>query len=155
MIQALLFDFDGLILDTESPEFHCWQNIYREYGFELPHDKWGSIIGGSGHSNFDAAEHLSLLTQGQVDSASLRSRNHLESQEIILKQGPLPGVMDYIHEAKRLDVKLAIASSSPLSWVASHAKRIGVFDYFDHVITAEDVGLGRIKPNPDLFLTAL
>jgi len=155
MIQALLFDFDGLILDTESPEFHCWQNIYREYGFELPHDKWGSIIGGSGHSNFDAAEHLSLLTQGQVDSASLRSRNHLESQEIILKQGPLPGVMDYIHEAKRLDVKLAIASSSPLSWVGSHAKRIGVFDYFDHVITAEDVGLGRIKPNPDLFVTAL
>jgi len=155
MIQALIFDFDGLILDTESPEFHCWQDIYREYGFELPHDRWGSIIGGSGHSKFDAAEHLSLLTRGRVDSASLRARNHLESQEIILKQGPMPGVMDYIHEAKRLRLKLAIASSSPLSWVGSHAKRIGVLDYFDHVITAEDVGLGRIKPNPDLFLTAL
>ena len=155
MIQALIFDFDGLILDTESPEFHCWQKIYREYGFELPHAQWGSIIGGAGHSHFDAAEHLSLLTQGRLDSESLRTRNQFESDEIILAQGPLPGVMDYIHDAKRLGLKLAIASSSPLSWVESHSRRIGVFDYFDHVVTADDVPPGRTKPNPDLFLLAL
>lgn len=155
MIQGLIFDFDGLILDTETPEFNCWQNIYSEYGFEFPHDRWASIIGGSGHSKFDAAEHLSLLCQGRVDSASLRARNRLESDRIILAQKPLPGVMDYFHEAKRLGLKLAIASSSTHSWVDSHAKRIGIFDYFDHVIAADDVGFGRTKPNPDLFLLAL
>ena len=155
MIQALIFDFDGLILDTETPEFVCWQNIYREHGFELPHERWGSIIGGSGHSDFDAAQHLSHLCQGRLDPASLRARNHLESHEIIMKQGPLPGVVDYLQEAKRLGLKLAIASSSPHSWVDDHAKRIGVFDYFDHVITADDVAPGRTKPNPDLFLVAL
>lgn len=155
MIQALIFDFDGLILDTETPEFVCWQNIYREHGFDFPHDRWGSIIGGAGHSDFDAAEHLSLLSQGQLDSAALRARNHLESHQIILNQGPLPGVLDYLQDAKRLGLKLAIASSSPHSWVDDHAKRIGVFDYFDQVITADDVAIGRTKPNPDLFLTAL
>jgi HAD superfamily hydrolase (TIGR01509 family) len=155
MIQALIFDFDGLILDTETPEFVCWQNIYREHGFDFPHERWGSIIGGSGHSDFDAAQHLSHLSQGRLDSASLRARNHLESQEIILKQGPLPGVMDYLQEAKRLGLKLAIASSSDRNWVHTHAKRIRVFDYFDQVITAEDVAIGRTKPNPDLFLSAL
>ena len=155
MIQALIFDFDGLILDTETPEFVCWQNIYREHGFDFPHDRWGSIIGGAGHSNFDAAEHLSQLSQGRLDSASLRSRNHLESHQIIMNQGPLPGVMDYLQDAKRLGLQLAIASSSPLAWVEDHAKRISVFEYFDHVITADDVGLGRTKPNPDLFVTAL
>ena len=155
MIQALIFDFDGLILDTETPEFVCWQNMYREHGFELPLEKWGSIIGGNGHSDFDAAEHLSGLSQGQLDSASLRARNHLESHNIIMAQGPLPGVMEYLQDAKRLGLRLAIASSSPHSWVDSHAKRIGVFDYFDHVVTADEVGLGRIKPNPDVFLTAL
>ncbi len=155
MIQALIFDFDGLILDTETPEFLCWQNIYREYGFELPHERWGSIIGGSGHSHFDAAEHLSLLTQEPLDCASLRARNHRESQEIILAQGPLPGVLDYIHQAKRLGLKLAIASSSDRLWVETHSKRIGILEYFDTVICAEDVGPGRIKPNPDLFLTTL
>jgi putative hydrolase of the HAD superfamily len=72
-----------------------------------------------------------------------------------MAQGPLPGVLEYLREAKQLGLKLAIASSSHHSWVDPHAKRIGVFDYFDHVVTADDVGLGRIKPNPDLFLTAL
>ncbi len=155
MIQALIFDFDGLILDTETPEFVCWQNIYREHGFDFPHDRWGSIIGGTGLSDFDAAEHLSHLSQGRLDSAALRARNHLESHEIIMQQGPLPGVMEYLQDAKRLGLKLAIASSSPHSWVDDHARRIGVFDYFDVVIAADDVGLGRTKPNPDLFLTAL
>ena len=155
MIQALLFDFDGLILDTETPEFVCWQNIYREHGFDFPHERWGTIIGGSGHSNFDAAQYLVDLSQGRLDSASLRARNHLESHEMIMNQGPLPGVLDYLRDAKRLGLKLAIASSSPHSWVDEHAKRIGVFDYFDEVIAADDVALGRTKPNPDLFLTAL
>src|ERR1041384_5493410 len=138
MIQALIFDFDGLILDTESPEFHSWQNIYREYGFELPHDRWGSIIGGNGHSNFDAAEHLSLLTKRQLDSAALRARNRLESDELICAQGPLPGVMEYILEAKQLGLKLAIASSSDLAWVQRHGRGIGVLDSFDHILTSDD-----------------
>jgi HAD superfamily hydrolase (TIGR01509 family) len=72
-----------------------------------------------------------------------------------LAQSVLPGVMEYLHEAKRLHLKLAIASSSPHSWVDTHAKRLGVFEYFDHVICADDVRVGRTKPNPDLFLTAL
>ena len=155
MIQALIFDFDGLILDTETPEFTCWQNIYREHGFEFPHEKWASIIGGHGHAHFDAAEHLSILSQGRLDAASLRARNHLESHSIILEQGPLPGVLEYLEEAKRLGLKLAIASSSDRVWVDNHAKRIDVLVYFDHIITADDVGLGRTKPNPDLFITAL
>jgi HAD superfamily hydrolase (TIGR01509 family) len=155
MIQALIFDFDGLILDTETPEFRSWQNIYREHGFELSHEKWGSIVGGNGHSDFDAAEDLVLLTQGRLDSAALRDRNRLESYELIHAQGPLPGVLDYLQEAKSLGLKLAIASSSDRPWVQRHAGRIGVLDFFDHVVTREDVGLGRIKPNPDLFLLAL
>ena len=155
MIKALIFDFDGLILDTETPEFHVWQNIYQEHGFELPNDEWGKIVGGYGLSSFDAAEHLSLLAQERLDSVSLRARHRLESHTMILAQPLLPGVLDYIHDAKRLGLKLAIASSSPHSWVDTHAKRLGIFDQFDVIICADDVGAGRTKPNPDLFLLAL
>ena len=155
MIKALIFDFDGLIIDTETPEFTVWQNIYREHGYELPASQWASILGGSGNSDFDAAANLSLLTQGRLDSASLSDRFRLQSGELIQTLRPLPGVVDYLTEAKRLGLKLAIASSSPRSWVEPHARRIGVFHYFDHVLTREDVGPGRTKPNPDLFLTAL
>jgi HAD superfamily hydrolase (TIGR01509 family) len=154
-IQALLFDFDGLILDTETSEYQVWQAIYRENGFELPHDQWAEIIGGAGLSNFDAAEHLSLLSQGQLDSISLRARWRSESHALIHSQPILPGVMDYIHEAKRLGLKLAIASSSAHSWVDTHAKRLGIFDYFEAVVCGDDVGPGRTKPYPDLFLSAL
>jgi len=155
MIKALIFDFDGLILDTETPEYLAWQNIYSEHGFELPHEELGKIIGGSGHSKFDAAEHLTLLSQGRLDSVSLRARFHLECDSAIARAAVLPGVLDYIHEAKRLRLKLAIASSSPHSWVDNHAKRLGIFYYFDKVICSDDVGVGRVKPNPDLFLLAL
>jgi HAD superfamily hydrolase (TIGR01509 family) len=155
MLKALIFDFDGLILDTETPEYLIWKNIYQEHGFELPHDEWGKIIGGYGISDFDAANHLSLLSQGRLDSVSLRHRHRSESNALTLAQSVLPGVMDIIHEAKRLGLKVAIASSSPHSWVDTHAQRLGIFHYFDAVICADDVLPGRTKPNPDLFLKAL
>ena len=154
-IRALIFDFDGLILDTETPDYEVWCSIYREHGFELPREEWGKIIGGTGLAQFDAAEHLSLLLQGRLDSISLRDRHRLESHAMTMAQSILPGVMDYLHEAKMLGMKLAIASSSPHSWVDTHAKRLGIFDVFDTVICADDVGAGRTKPNPDLFLLAL
>jgi HAD superfamily hydrolase (TIGR01509 family) len=154
-IKALIFDFDGLILDTETPDYQVWQNIYQEHGFDLPYEEWGKIVGGSGHSKFDAAEHLTLLSQGRLDSVILRTRHQLECSAAVARASVLPGVLDYIHEAKRLGLKLAIASSSPHSWVDNHAKRLGVFHYFDKVICSDEVDVGRVKPNPDLFLLAL
>jgi HAD superfamily hydrolase (TIGR01509 family) len=155
MIKALIFDFDGLILDTETPEYLVWQTIYQEHGHDLPHDEWGKIIGGAGLSDFDAADHLSRLTQGRLDSAPLRARHRLESDVRIHASSLMPGVIDYIHAAKRHGLKLAIASSSHHAWVDTHAKRLGIFHYFDKIICADDVGVGRTKPNPDLFLKAL
>lgn len=155
MIKALIFDFDGLILDTETPEYQTWQSIYREHGFELPQEEWGKIIGGYGLSNFDAAEHLVQLTQGRLDSAALRERHRLESAVLTLAQPILPGVMNYINDAKQLGLKLAIASSSRHDWVEGHGGRLGIVDCFDRIICADDVAPGRTKPNPDLFLLAL
>jgi HAD superfamily hydrolase (TIGR01509 family) len=154
-IKALIFDFDGLILDTETPDVHAWQNIYAEHGVQFPVESWGQVIGGTGASQFDAAIHLQNLLGHPLDLEALQTQQNHISHSLVAQQSILPGVLDYLQEAKRIHLQLAIASSSPHDWVDSHAKRLGIFDYFDKVICADDVAAGRTKPNPDLFLLAL
>ena len=155
MLKALIFDFDGLILDTETPEVLVWQSIYREHGFELPVHEWEKTIGGYGISTFDAAEYLSHLTQGRLDAVSSRLRYREESDRLIHASPVMPGVLEIIREAKAQGMKVAIGSSSPHSWVDTHAQRLGIFNLFDHVICQDDVMPGRTKPHPDIFLKAL
>lgn len=154
-IKALLFDFDGLILDTETTEFHVWQAIYREYGQEMLPETWGQVIGGYGISNFDGAIHLAELLGDGVDIQALRTRFRSESDAMILQQPIMPGVVDYLNDARRLGLRLAVASSSPHDWVDTHLARLGLADRFDVIICGDDVPPGRTKPHPDLFLKAL
>ena len=155
MIKALLFDFDGLILDTETTEFLVWQSIYREYGQEILPETWGQVIGGYGISNFDGAVHLAELVGDGTNANELRARFRSESDALILQQPVLPGVVDYLTDARRLGLHLAVASSSPHNWVDSHLARLGLADRFDVIICGDDVPPGRTKPHPDLYLKAL
>ncbi len=154
-VKALIFDFDGLILDTETPEVLVWQSIYREHGFNLPVHEWEKTIGGYGISTFDAAEHLSLLSSGRLDPVSMRTRYRRESDLLIHASPVMPGVINMIEQAREQGIQVAIGSSSPHSWVDAHAKRLGIFHYFKHIICQEDVPPGRTKPNPDIYLKAL
>jgi HAD superfamily hydrolase (TIGR01509 family) len=153
MIKALIFDFDGLILDTETPEEVVWASIYREHGHEFPLGEWMKTIGGYGISNFDPAEHLARLTQ--LDAAPLRARYRAEADVVINSNPILPGVEEMMDAAQKRGLKLAIASSSPHSWVDPHLARLRLAPRFDRVICGDDVASGRTKPNPDLFLLAL
>lgn len=155
MLKALIFDFDGLILDTETPEVQVWQKIYREHGFELPVGEWAKIIGGYGISDFDPARHLEQLSEGALKAEETKARYRREADSLIQASPILPGVKELIEEGKRAGLKVAIGSSSPHAWVDGHAKRLGIFDWFDDVICGDDVPPGRTKPNPDIYLKAL
>jgi HAD superfamily hydrolase (TIGR01509 family) len=155
MLKALIFDFDGLILDTETPEVLVWQNIYKDHGFELPVDEWAKTVGGYGISDFDPAHHLSHLSGGRLDPAPLKARYRLEADSIIHSNPILPGVMDLIHTAQAKGLKIAIGSSSPHSWVDFHVQRLEIYHHFDHIVCQDDVAPGRTKPHPDIYLKAL
>ena len=155
MITALIFDFDGLILDTETAEIRTWQKIYTEYGYPFPRDEFIKTVGGYGISNFDAALHLHDLTRGSLNADVLRARSRNESGDEIRRSSILPGVTNILTEAKRRSMKLAIASSSSHSWVDTHLTRLGLIQQFDKIICGDDVAPGRTKPKPDLFLKAL
>lgn len=154
-LKALIFDFDGLILDTETPEVHVWQSIYREHGFELPIHEWHKTIGGYGLSNFDAADHLAHLSQGRLLSETMRIRFQREADLLIRAGEVFPGVLRLIEEARGQGLAVAIGSSSPHSWVDGHAKRLGIYHYFDYIVCQDDVEPGRTKPHPDIYLKVL
>ena len=154
-IRALIFDFDGLILDTETLEVDVWSEIYSEYGFEFPLDLWAPIIGGGGISEFDPALYLRQIHGDSLEVELLRSRHKHESNQRVHSEFLRPGVVDYLNEAQRLKLRLAIASSSDHAWVDAHLVRLSLIQYFDKVICSDDVLPGRTKPHPDLFLKAL
>jgi putative hydrolase of the HAD superfamily len=154
-IKALLFDFDGLILDTETPEVHTWKRIYSEYGFEYPLERALSTIGLLGHASFDAAAYLHELTHDSLDVQALRARHRQES-DVLIEREPLGnGVEAYLQDARRLGLRVAVASSSPRSWVEPHLKRLDLTQRFDQIITADHVTPGHVKPYPDIYLKAL
>src|SRR5579863_1896464 len=119
LIRALIFDFDGLILDTEVPEYQSWQEIYREHGCDLPISRWAAGIGTRSDA-FRPAEHLETLYGQPLDREQLRARHRLRFAELMAAQSLLPGVEAYVLEAKRLGLKVGVASSSPRAWITMH-----------------------------------
>jgi HAD superfamily hydrolase (TIGR01509 family) len=154
-VRALLFDFDGLILDTETPEVDVWKRIYSEYGFLYPVHLWVQNVGMWGNQSFDPVGYLHELTHDSLNMDTLRTRHRDESTLLIEQQPVGAGLESYLTRARRLGLRLAVASSSPRYWVTSHLTRLGLVSRFDHIITGDDVAPGRTKPHPDIYLRAL
>ncbi len=151
-IKALVFDFDGLVVDTEVPIFRAWQRIYREHGQELPLDRWLTIIGTSSGS-FDPVQELGDRIGEHLDEAALDTLERLYYAESTALQQLLPGVAEYLAGAHRLGLKTAVASSSTRKWVMEHLERFRIGGQFDAIVCREDVK--RTKPDPELYRTAL
>jgi HAD superfamily hydrolase (TIGR01509 family) len=151
MIKALIFDFDGLILDTESPTYQSWQEIYQAYGCSLPLSKYTEGIGSA--NTFDFYDYLEQQLGGPVDRAAIHDKRRSRVTDLMAMQSILPGVERYIFEAKRLRLKLGLASSSPRTWVIGNLSRFGLETHFDSLKCADDVE--HAKPDPDLYLATL
>jgi len=150
-IRSLIFDFDGLILDTEGPEFQTWSEIYAEHGRELDFDLWATCIGTA--EVFDPYAELERQLGQPIDREAVRKRRRARNQELLARLGPRPGVVDYLAEARERGMGLAVASSSPRSWVAGHLETLGLLDSFHALACADDVP--TVKPDPALYLKAL
>ena len=150
LIKALIFDFDGLILDTENPEYQSWQEIYADHECSLPLSKWSECIGTA--NAFDPYQDLAEQLGCDVDRPAIQSRRRARMDQLLEGLLPLPGVEETIAEARRLGLRLGVASSSHRSWVEGHLTRLGLAQHFDAITCADDVE--RVKPDPALYLKA-
>jgi HAD superfamily hydrolase (TIGR01509 family) len=152
MIRALIFDFDGLVINTESPIFHTWQELYRSYGLELTIEDWSQVLGTS-RDHFDPRKDLDQKVGLVLDWTVIRRQLDQRQRELIADQPLLPGVLDYLQDARRLGLKIGMASSSSCGWVTGHLARLGLLAYFDVIRARDDVP--RPKPAPYVFESVL
>ena len=151
MIRAIIFDFDGLILDTEEPIYQSWLEVYKAHGEELPWERWVQIVG-STTAEFHPQHHLEERL-GRPLSQEVIERRIGRRTELILAQKLLPGIVQHIDAAKSLGLKLGVASSSTRDWVSGHLDRLGILGKFDCVRCRDDVN--NAKPAPDLYIAVL
>lgn len=150
-MKLVVFDFDGVILETEEPELRTWQEIYADYGETLPVECWAECVGSSSE-RFDPYADLERRVGRPLDRPALRRRRQRRHAELIGESGPLPGVVGYLEAAAELGIEVSVASSSPVDWVAGHLERLGLRSHFRRLHCREDVR--AVKPEPDLYLAA-
>jgi HAD superfamily hydrolase (TIGR01509 family) len=151
-IRAFLFDFDGLILDTETASRAGWEWLYREHGHELPQDRWASIVGTTGV--WSPMDHLEELVGAPLEREALNERRYAREISLIEAEELRPGIADYIETAEERGLKRAIVSSASRRWIDMHLARLER-EVGWHAILTADRDHARAKPNPAMYLEAL
>jgi HAD superfamily hydrolase (TIGR01509 family) len=149
-LSAVILDFDGLILDTESPIFGAWQAAFAKRGQELRLEEWQHALGT--FRGFDPVARLSELLGEALDRDALEAEVRGPYLAACEAQPVMPGVVSLLEQARSLGLGTAVASSATRGWVTGWLGKHGIAGHFDRVCGREDVP--RVKPEPDLFLLA-
>jgi len=151
-IRAFLFDFDGLILDTETASRAGGEWLYREHGHELPPEKWELVVGTTGA--WSPMDHLEELVGEPLEREALNERRYTHELSLIEAEELRPGIAEYLAAAEKHGLKRAIVSSSSRRWIDMHLARLERTVGWDVILTA-DGDHSRAKPSPVLYLEAL
>jgi HAD superfamily hydrolase (TIGR01509 family) len=148
---ALIFDFDGLIVDTETPAYEAWRQIYAAHGFDLTLAEWVTCIGTDG--GFDPYAVLESRFGHDLDRHALDVEFQRIRSDLVVRQPLLAGVKTYLADARRLGMRTGVASNSTRDWVVPHLTRLGLVDRFDAIRCGDDVPCG--KPEPFVYKAVL
>lgn len=151
MIKGFVFDFDGLILDTETLMYEATDKVYHEFGGHLPIEIWGNLAG-THDDEFNLADHFNENTGAELSEDEFYKKRDQLFNEYIKEAEILPGVRELLEGGKAAGLKIALATSSGDEWAKNHLERLGLLHFFDVIVEANDVS--NVKPDPELFLKA-
>lgn len=149
--RALLFDFDGLIVDTEWPIYQAWHDTFREHGHSLPLETFNQCIG-TDFNTWSPKSHLEDLTGSTIDWHQLDEARQASIEKNLEGVPPMPGIPEAVQAGQTAGLKLAVVSSSSHRWVDGWLEKIELFARFDTTVCRDDAP--RIKPAPDLYQEA-
>lgn len=149
-----MFDLDGTIVDTESVEYGALRQVFVDYGFDYPLDRWAEVVGRSWSPDWvDELEDAVAANGGAgFDREALLMRHHRIKCELLARLTPRDGVLELFGEAVDAGVPIGVASNSPADWVHARLGDLGLGGFVGAVATIDTVTAP--KPHPAPFLEA-
>lgn len=148
MLRALIFDFDGLLVDTETVLIDAWVQVHADDGITVNGEVLHHIVG-----HTDVIHDYWSAYSPEFDRAQLEERYLLTARKLTLAAPPLPGALDLLTAARAAGLRIGLASNSTHAHVEGHLAHRGMLELFDFIACRDDVAIG--KPEPDVYLAAL
>lgn len=150
-LEAVVFDFDGLLVDSETPIYEMSNRVLNRMGHDLSIPQWAALIG-LGHDD----SHRAMCEQvgAEIDRAAFEAAYEAEDRSWHDQVPPLPGALELLDALDAAGIPFGVASSSSSRWVDVHLHRLGLFDRFAVVVTRDRVG-DRTKPDPAAYRHAV
>lgn len=150
-LAAVVFDFDGLLMDTESCMLGSWQREWRHHGLELDLDSFWVDHGGD--VTEERYERLAQAVGASYDRATSHVRRVLHRDVLHSELMLRPGIGAWLDQAQRANLRLAVASSSPTGWAQRLLAGVNSLDRFEVFACGDEVPAP--KPDPAVYLLAL
>jgi putative hydrolase of the HAD superfamily len=150
LIRAVIFDFDGLIIDTETAWYEAYKETLNAYQAEIQLEEFGKCIGTDESVLFTYFRKQLGESCNVVEIETKASEIHKVKMETVKAR---EGVKEYLEEAKHAGYRIALASSSSKEWVTYFLSKLDLINYFEAIITRNDVK--QVKPAPDLYIKAI
>ena len=152
MVKALLFDFDGTLVDTESVEFRAWEQTFLAHDVKLALERYGVGVGTL--DGFDPLTELEALLGHEIDREGVNARRRALELELLASEVLRPGVHEYLEAARGLGLRVGIVSSASEDWIEGNLERLERSHGWECIIAANG-DVARAKPEPTLYLEAL
>jgi HAD superfamily hydrolase (TIGR01509 family) len=149
-VDAVIFDCDGLLAETEAGWTRAETAIFREHGYDFGAEQKQLLIGGTLASAGEAmAAYFGLPGTGELLAARLA---RLVWQELAAGAPAMPGAREIAETLRHRGIPIAVASNSPRDFVVAALDSAGLLDLFEVIVSSDEVE--NAKPKPDLYLTA-